>query len=110
MTAVRLLQHRGADRRRRLILAEAMPPSSSTVARRPLANCDGGDRARLIDTARAHRTGEAADPAAELEASRLLSAIDHPDPARLGLAGTGLTHLGSAAGRDAMHRPSASTS
>jgi hypothetical protein len=35
---------------------------------------------------------------------RLLAPIDHPEPARLYLTGTGLTHLGSAETRDAMHR------
>ncbi|KAB7645573.1 AraD1 family protein [Polymorphobacter fuscus] len=34
----------------------------------------------------------------------LLAPIDHPDPAHLLLTGTGLTHLGSAEGRDRMHR------
>jgi hypothetical protein len=34
---------------------------------------------------------------------RLLSPVDHPDPAHLLVTGTGLTHLGSAATRDAMH-------
>lgn len=42
---------------------------------------------------------------AELEAAgRLLAPIDHPDPAHVYLTGTGLTHLGSAEGRDRMHR------
>jgi hypothetical protein len=35
---------------------------------------------------------------------RLLSPIDHPDAAHLHVTGTGLTHLGSAATRDAMHK------
>ena len=35
---------------------------------------------------------------------RLLPPIDHPDPAHIYLTGTGLTHLGSAQGRDDMHR------
>lgn len=35
---------------------------------------------------------------------RLLPPINHPEPARMFLTGTGLTHLGSAASRDAMHR------
>lgn len=35
---------------------------------------------------------------------RLLTPIDHPDPAHLLVSGTGLTHLGSAEGRDKMHR------
>jgi hypothetical protein len=44
--------------------------------------------------------------AAEAE-GRLLAPIDHPDPAHLVLSGTGLTHLGSAEGRDKMHKAAA---
>lgn len=40
----------------------------------------------------------------DLAAVRLLCPIDHPDDAHLLVSGTGLTHLGSAEGRDAMHR------
>ena len=44
----------------------------------------------------------------ELQAShRLLAPIDHPDPPHLYLTGTGLTHLGSAEGRDKMHKAAA---
>lgn len=44
----------------------------------------------------------------ELQASkRLLAPIDHPDSAHLYLTGTGLTHLGSAEGRDEMHKAAA---
>jgi hypothetical protein len=44
----------------------------------------------------------------ELQANKLLLApIDHPDPAHLYLTGTGLTHLGSAEGRDKMHKAAA---
>ena len=39
---------------------------------------------------------------------RLLAPIDHPDSAHLYLTGTGLTHLGSAEGRDKMHKAAAS--
>jgi hypothetical protein len=35
---------------------------------------------------------------------RILPPITHPDPAHLHVTGTGLTHLGSAATRDAMHQ------
>jgi hypothetical protein len=35
---------------------------------------------------------------------RLLSPLDHPDPAHCFVGGTGLTHLGSAEGRDKMHK------
>jgi hypothetical protein len=38
----------------------------------------------------------------------LLSPIDHPDPAHVLISGTGLTHLGSAEGRDKMHKAAAS--
>ncbi len=51
--------------------------------------------------------GEAVDPAAELAEGHLISPVDHPDPAHLILTGTGLTHLGSAEGRDRMHKAAA---
>lgn len=35
---------------------------------------------------------------------RLLPPLDHPDPTRLVISGTGLDHLGSAQARDAMHQ------
>ena len=38
---------------------------------------------------------------------RLMPAVGHPDPAHLHLTGTGLTHLGSAEGRDQMHKAAA---
>ena len=47
--------------------------------------------------------GAKADPAKLLAAGRVLAPIDHPDPSHLIVTGTGLTHLGSAATRDAMH-------
>jgi hypothetical protein len=39
-----------------------------------------------------------------LRDGRLLPPLTHPDPAHCLVAGTGLTHLGSAAARDAMHQ------
>ncbi len=48
----------------------------------------------------AESCGEAVD-LADIE---LLGPIDHPDPAHLIVSGTGLTHLGSAEGREAMHK------
>lgn len=44
------------------------------------------------------------DYAAALKESRVLSPVDHPDPAHCIITGTGLTHLGSAAARDGMHK------
>ena len=48
-------------------------------------------------------TARLGDPVA-LDAVRLLVPIDHPDPAHCIVSGTGLTHLGSAEGRDKMHK------
>jgi hypothetical protein len=39
-----------------------------------------------------------------LAEKRLLPPLDHPDPAHCLITGTGLTHLGSAQARDAMHQ------
>lgn len=39
-----------------------------------------------------------------IDEGRILSPFNHPDPAKLMVSGTGLTHLGSADARDAMHR------
>ncbi len=43
----------------------------------------------------------------DLSTVTLLSPIDHDDPAHLIVSGTGLTHLGSAEGRDKMHKAAA---
>ena len=53
---------------------------------------------------RDHGRGEDVDLASLVQEERLLAPIDHAEPARLYLTGTGLTHLGSAETRDAMHR------
>lgn len=54
----------------------------------------------LVDAIDAAGLGEAMD----LDTVTLLAPIDHPDSAHMLLTGTGLTHLGSAEGRDKMHR------
>ena len=48
--------------------------------------------------------GKKLDVATAYAEGRLLPPIDTHDPAHIHLTGTGLTHLGSAATRDAMHR------
>lgn len=48
--------------------------------------------------------GPALDYAAIIEEKRILPPVTHPDPAHCLITGTGLTHLGSAAARDAMHQ------
>ena len=108
MTAARLLQQRLPDGTRRVILAEEAAHVLTGVATtRDLAQAAIAEGVSLLDAARARRSDDSVDLVAALEAGELLPAIDHPDSARLMLAGTGLTHLGSAAGRDAMHKAAA---
>ena len=47
--------------------------------------------------------GDVVDLEAAARDGRLLLPVSHPDPAHLHMTGTGLTHLGSASARDAMH-------
>lgn len=107
--ADRLLQHRAPDGTRSVILARgeqaAFVPGVETVialAERAIA---GGQS--LLDTALACGEGGSVDLTAELAAGHLIAPIDHEDPAHCVMTGTGLTHLGSAEGRDKMHRDAA---
>ncbi|WP_095011916.1 AraD1 family protein [Tsuneonella mangrovi] len=106
MTHARLIQHRADDGARRLILAEDGAASilSGPHTTRELAGEAISSHRSLLDLAREYRASEKVDLAAELEAGHLLPAIDHEDPAHLLMTGTGLTHLGSAEGRDKMHK------
>ncbi|WP_295562876.1 AraD1 family protein [uncultured Sphingomonas sp.] len=108
MTAARLLQQRLPDGTRRVILAEdAAHVLTGVATTRALAQAAIAEGVSLLDAARARRSDDSVNLVTALEAGELLPAIDHPDSARLMLAGTGLTHLGSAAGRDAMHKAAA---
>ena len=58
-----------------------------------------------LDVAAARAEGDqTADYGALLAQGRVLPPLTHPEPARCLVTGTGLTHLGSAAARDAMHQ------
>lgn len=75
----------GADRVRDLALEagrSGVPLDALVLAR---LSEDGEDYGRVISE------------------GRLLPPLDHPDPAHCWITGTGLTHLGSAQARDAMH-------
>jgi hypothetical protein len=104
-----LLQHRSHDGVRRLIAARDGVGRFLTgfadvrgFAEAAIARNIG--LAALVEETGFEGTVELAD---ELAAGRLLPPIDHPDSAHLILTGTGLTHLGSAEGRDKMHRAAA---
>lgn len=103
---LRLLQHRAGDGARSVIAADddgafTVPAVTSVLALATRAINAGTDLASVVA---ACGRGAEIDPAAELAAGRLIAPIDHLDPAHLLMTGTGLTHLGSAEGRDQMHR------
>ncbi len=58
---------------------------------------------RLVATVEAHGFGETVDYDRLIAEKRLLLPLDHPEPSRIVVALTGLTHLGSAQSRDSMH-------
>jgi hypothetical protein len=62
------------------------------------------DGLSLLESVERLLSEEVASYADVIEQRRLLSPIDHPDPAHLLVSGTGLTHLGSAATRAEMHQ------
>lgn len=62
------------------------------------------ERSTLVAQASALGLGEEIDLALAAAQGRIGLPIEHPDPAHLYLTGTGLTHLGSAEGRDKMHK------
>jgi hypothetical protein len=73
-----------------------------------LEAADSGTSLAQVVTAKGR--GATVDRAALARDGRLLPPIDHPDPAHLYVTGTGLTHLGSASTRDAMHKSDAAAS
>lgn len=98
-----LIQYRGADGLRGVAALRdggaphIVPGAETTLALARRAIAEGATLAALVDAA---GEGEALD----LGTVELLAPIDHADPAHLLMTGTGLTHLGSAEGRDKMHR------
>jgi hypothetical protein len=62
------------------------------------------NRRSLAAEVAAAGTSAPVDLAAALAERRILAPIDHPDPAHMLVTGTGLSHLGSAEGRDKMHK------
>jgi hypothetical protein len=85
------------DRSARLVTGVA---STYELAQRAIAA--NGSLQQTVDKA---GLGGSVDIHAALAEGRVLAPLDHPaDPAHLIVSGTGLTHLGSAEGRDKMHR------
>ncbi|HEY0124099.1 MAG TPA: AraD1 family protein [Rhizobium sp.] len=81
--------------------AKAVVNAGSVYALAMEAANGGKSLASVIE---AHGFGEAIDLEKAYADGRFLPPITHPDAAHLHLTGTGLTHLGSAATRDSMHK------
>lgn len=79
---------------------------SSTYELAQQAIAAGQTLAQRIDAA---GLGDAVDVQKAAEEGRLALPITHPDPGHFVVAGTGLTHLGSADGRDKMHKAAQSS-
>jgi len=107
--ATRLLQRRDAAGARSVLIARGdvatVVPGVASV--RALAAAAIAAGTSLAEAAAAQGEGARVELAEELAAGRLLPPIDHDDPAHLLMTGTGLTHLGSAEGRDRMHAQAA---
>ncbi len=106
MNLLRLMQHRASDGTRSVIAGDGRSAHlvSGVSSTRELAQRAIEAGVSLAEIVTRCGSGADVDPAAELAAHRILAPIDHEDPAHLMMSGTGLTHLGSAAARDRMHR------
>ena len=92
------------ERRVGILNGDAVTPIAGYATTLELASAavaQGKGIAALAD-ASAGGAGESYETIAQ--SGRLLAPIDHPDPAHCYVTGTGLTHLGSADTRDAMHK------
>jgi hypothetical protein len=103
---LRLVQIRTANGGRAVAAAQDERASlltgvSTTYELARLALESGSSLSAVIQ---ARMSQETVDLTQIAQQDRLLAPIDHPDSAHLYLTGTGLTHLGSAEGRDKMHK------
>ena len=104
MTIVSLVQfRRGAERG---VAALDAPGSAREIVGASTTLDLAGEAIASGKTLAQLASERAGDPLA-LATVTLLTPIDHPDPAHLTVSGTGLTHLGSAEGRDRMHKAAA---
>lgn len=107
--SLRLIQMTSPTGERQVIAADADGARvvNGVISTLELAQMAIGAGTSIADTVARLGTGEAADVALAVSEGRVLAPIDHPDPAHLHVTGTGLTHLGSAEGRDKMHKAAA---
>ncbi len=107
---LRLIQLREQDGRRIVAAASGDGPArrvDGVESTYQLARSVIAEGRSLADAVAASLSDDEVDLEAADREGRLLPPIDHEDPAHVHLTGTGLTHLGSAEGRDKMHKEAA---
>jgi hypothetical protein len=104
---VRLIQYRTTDGTTAIGKIDA---DQQTVVRIPgyaslyELGCAAIKEQRPLDVVASRSVGVAESYEEIIRARRLCTPLSHPDPSHCLVSGTGLTHLGSAETRDAMHR------
>jgi hypothetical protein len=108
--SLRLIQLRAPSGARHLAVAEDQGPGRLVrdyVSTYDLAKAALSAGVGFADLLARQATGGEIDLDEALADGQILAPIDHADPSHLILSGTGLTHLGSAEGRDKMHKAAA---
>jgi hypothetical protein len=104
---MRLIQYRDDQGSRKVGVVsedgEQVRPLKAVKTVYELANAALERSAPLADLAREQASAEPVDYLALLRGGSVLTPVDHPEPARFLVTGTGLTHLGSADARNKMH-------
>lgn len=103
---MRLIQFVAASGERKIGVAEnneVIRPIPEFPTVYALADHAVKTRQTIADCVKQSDLTETLNYAQLIEQNRILAPVDHPDPAHMFVAGTGLTHLGSADTRDAMH-------
>lgn len=94
----------GGKRRVGIVDGDRIVPLSKVSRTIDLARLALKSGEKLSQAAKGLAGSKSLDYAALLKEKRILAPVDHPDPAHCLVTGTGLTHLGSAAARDSMHK------
>src|SRR5262245_37976535 len=104
---MRLVQYRDASGGRHVGLVTEdgnhLHPLRGVATLYELAVAAAGQGGGLAKLAGERAGPERVDYTALLGEGRVLAPLDHPEPARFWITGTGLTHIGSAAARNKMH-------
>ncbi len=104
---IRLIQYLDESGQRRVGLASQDPTHVEVVAGFERVSDLARDAIRtscgIESVVQSHLAGQSIDYETLVREQRLLPPLDHPDPARCTVSLTGLSHLGSAKSRDAMH-------